>query len=253
MKRLFAILLVLIFLITSVGAISAADSITVKVSGDMPDQVTVSLLCDGKIVDTAKLTQSNGFKTTFNVNDDGNYYINTSSSSDYSFSVSGNSGSGFIIVSKQIKEEVLTATNDDVEEDTSLATDEDSSDDVLADDTSNDDTCSTDETTTADETAAADETTTDDETSDSDDSTDTTNDTSDSDNETDDNTTEVTSVDDTQKDNVKKVIKQKIKHKLVKHPKKNNATKVKHNTGLPVVLVLVAICAMFVPFSRRKN
>jgi hypothetical protein len=61
-KKLLGILIIAIFIITSIGAISAQDLDSISVSAvwdddngnDRPAEITVDLLEDGKVVDSVK-------------------------------------------------------------------------------------------------------------------------------------------------------------------------------------------------------
>lgn len=246
-KRLLMVSIIVIFLITSVGAISAADDISVKVvwdGGDTPDYVTVNLLKDGKIVDTAKLSSENSWKTTFKVDDEGDYQVSEVDSSDYSSSISGSAESGFVITNTILKEDVLSASEDDSLEDSSAD-----------DDLSQDDTPAL----TENETAPEENYTTEDVNS-----TDVMDDNStEDDNATDNDTTteEITEIDAdvTVTSETTKVVKKDKKPadaKVAKKDKNNtkNITKSKNNnTGFPVVALICAVfVAAFVPFSRKK-
>lgn len=241
-KKLLAVSILAIFLITSVGAISAADSISVKVvwdGSDVPDHVTVNLLKDGKIVDTAKLSASNSWKTTFHVDDDGNYKV-SESSGDYSSQISGSAESGFVITNTLVKEDVLAASDDDNLEEAS-ADDKLSQEDapVLADnETASDDADSTDNTT-------------DENSTEEDNSTEETNVTED-DNATEEDTEEITESETI----TTKIVEKEDVVKVVEKNKKpqNNTTKTQHkNTGFPLAALVCAVfVAAFVPFSRKK-
>ncbi len=233
-KKLLGILVIAVFLIISVGAISAADSVSVKVTwdGDAPDHVTVNLIKDGKVVDSAQLSASNSWKTTFKVDDDGLYKVSEIVSDDYSYSVSGNANSGFVISNKLVKTaDVLGASEDEAIADSSA-------DDVLEDNSSDvENSTETGDTNTTDDSNVTDDTNvTDDETDGTD-----TEDESEEVNET--ITTTIT------EHQVTKLVKQVDKKKPV-----NNTTKVKNrNTGFPVaVLVCAVFAAAFVPFTRKK-
>ena len=149
-KRIFAIFLVAIFLIVSVGVISAADDqsdvsadvdvkkvsnskvISVKIvwddadkTGARPDSVKVNLVKDGVVVDEVTLSEYNSWSATFKAQSgDGTFKVTQSGNiGDYSVSTSGNADNGFIIVNK-VKADVLGASEDE----TPLA--EDTSDDA---------------------------------------------------------------------------------------------------------------------------
>ena len=267
-KRIFAIFLVAIFLIVSVGVISAADNqsdvsadvdvkkvsnskvISVKIvwddadkTGARPDSVKVNLVKDGVVVDEVTLSGSNSWSATFKAqSDDGTFKVTQSGNlGDYSVSTSGNADKGFIIVNK-VKADVLGASEDEtpLAEDTSDdAKDVEGStpDDVIGDE--ND----TETNSTEEESDSSDDNATDEETA------------SDGANATD---VETTSAGPTEKviDTPTKnpVTKEKVK-KVIKPLKKNNVTKEKlKNTGIPLMVLVVAVfTAIFVPISGRKK
>ncbi len=142
-KKIFVLLLAAIFLIASVGFISAEESYddnddsyddVVASSDNMkdinvqkvwndngfenkrPSSVQVELYADGKLVDRLTLSDSNGWKATFkNVDVSSNIkVVEVGSSSDYDVSYSGNAENGFVITSKIIKtgsDDVLGTSN----------------------------------------------------------------------------------------------------------------------------------------------
>lgn len=280
-KRIFAIFLVAIFLIVSVGVISAADDqsdvsadvdvkkvsnskvISVKIvwddadkTGARPDSVKVNLVKDGVVVDEVTLSESNSWSATFKAqSDDGTFKVTQSGNiGDYSVSTSGNADNGFIIVNK-VKADVLGASEDE----TPLA--EDTSDDAkdvegsTPDDDVIGDENDTETNSTEEESDSSDDNATDEET-DSDDANTTEEETaSDGANATD---VETTSAGPTEKviDTPTKnpVTKEKVK-KVIKPLKKNNVTKEKlKNTGIPLMVLVVAVfTAIFVPISGRKK
>lgn len=280
-KRIFAIFLVAIFLIVSVGVISAADDqsdvsadvdvkkvsnskiISVKIvwddadkTGARPDSVKVNLVKDGVVVDEVTLSESNSWSATFKAQSgDGTFKVTQSGNiGDYSVSTSGNADNGFIIVNK-VKADVLGASEDEtpLAEDTSDdAKDVEGStldDDVIGDEndtetnSTEEESDSSDDNATDEETASDDANTTEEETA------------SDDANATD---VETTSADPTEKviDTPTKnpVTKEKVK-KVIKPLKKNNVTKEKlKNTGIPLMVLVVAVfTAIFVPISGRKK
>lgn len=101
----------------SVGAISASDSISVKVvwEGDshaVPDNVIVNLLKNGHVVDSAKLNASNNWRTTFEVDDDdGDYDVKEVQSSDFSSSVKGSADEGFVIKNTLVRDVLKSDAN----------------------------------------------------------------------------------------------------------------------------------------------
>lgn len=280
-KRIFAIFLVAIFLIVSVGVISAADDqsdvsadvdvkkvsnskvISVKIvwddadkTGARPDSVKVNLVKDGVVVDEVTLSESNSWSATFKAQSgDGTFKVTQSGNiGDYSVSTSGNADNGFIIVNK-VKADVLGASEDEtpLAEDTSDdAKDVEGStpdDDVIGDEndtetnSTEEESDSSDDNATDEETASDDANTTEEETA------------SDGANATD---VETTSAGPTEKviDTPTKnpVTKEKVK-KVIKPLKKNNVTKEKlKNTGIPLMVLVVAVfTAIFVPISGRKK
>lgn len=280
-KRIFAIFLVAIFLIVSVGVISAADNqsdvsadvdvkkvsnskvISVKIvwddadkTGARPDSVKVNLVMDGVVVDEVTLSESNSWSATFKVQSgDGTFKVTQSGNiGDYSVSTSGNADNGFIIVNK-VKADVLGASEDE----TPLA--EDTSDDAkdVEESTPDDDVIGdengTETNSTEEESDSGDDNATDEETA-SDDANTTEEETaSDGANATDVETTSAGSTEkviDTPTKNP--VTKEKVK-KVIKPLKKNNVTKEKlKNTGIPLMVLVVAVfTAIFVPISGRKK
>ncbi len=253
-KKILAILLLSIFLIVSVGAISAADSqddsglkvISVKINWDdnnqiseRPNQVKVDLINDGKVVDTAILKESNAWKATFKAqNDDGTFKVSAGAINGYSVSVSGSADAGFVITST-LNEDVLGDSADDESVD---AADDNSTDDV--DDNSTDDESDD----------VADDNSTDDDTNETDYEADDINET-DGDEESEDISANVT-VDGLQVTSPGKttVVKEKNEPQTAKTPKKHNVTTTTlRNTGIPIVaLVCVLGVVAFVPFSRKK-
>ena len=241
-KKLISACILLFFLIISVGIVSAESgdvkSIHVSATGDMPEAITVSLLCNGKIVDSATLSNGNSWSTTFKVNDDGDYSIVAKDNPNYSMSVSGSEDNGFVVHSKHVGEKLAAGNDDPVKEN-------DSSDDTLAvnnvsdvnvtDDNATEDNGTDDDNADDDNGAVPGDVI---------------------DNSTDKNINK--SDKDTNKSNINKtVIKNKIVKKETKKPvekKENKTNKVKlRNTGLPlVVLVIAAFVAIFVPISRKK-
>lgn len=280
-KRIFAIFLVAIFLIVSVGVISAADDqsdvsadvdvkkvsnskvISVKIvwddadkTGARPDSVKVNLVKDGVVVDEVTLSKSNSWSATFKAQSgDGTFKVTQSGNiGDYSVSTSGNADNGFIIVNK-VKADVLGASEDEtpLAEDTSddeKDVEESTPDEDVIGDENGTETNSTeeesdsgDDNATDEETASDDANTTEEETA------------SDGANATDVETTSAgptEKVTDTPTKNP--VTKEKVK-KVIKPLKKNNVTKEKlKNTGIPLMVLVVAVfTAIFVPISGRKK
>ena len=121
-KKLFTIMFVAIFLIASIGFVSASDdakNISVKLVWDdngndvaRPDAVTVNLILDGKVVDTAKLNDSNSWKTAFkNLDPNEDYTITVDDISGFTLKTSKDGESGFIITGIA-QESVLGASDD---------------------------------------------------------------------------------------------------------------------------------------------
>lgn len=115
-KKILAILFISIFLIVSIGLISAAEDgddagnvsnpLKVKIvwndSGNTtarPNQIMVNLLRDGKVVEFIRLNDSNFWNATFKTLDDGgNYSVKIAENmSNYSVSYNGSAESGFVI------------------------------------------------------------------------------------------------------------------------------------------------------------
>ena len=262
-KKLLMACVFAIFLLLSICVISAADSnasddvvkqddsvkqvddpvkqktISVKVkwvgdSSKIPGSVTVKLMRGGSVVDTAVLSPANSWSATFKVTGDGSYSV-VESQNGFTASVSGNANSGFVITNKIASNDVLGAADDENANDGSDNTADgngqddpnpadDAANDAGADDTNN--TNDTDDNTTDDVAPIADS--------------------------TQDNNTGASNSTDTSKKS-EPVTKQVVKQKVVKHTKKT-PTKVNHKTGIPmVILVLAVMVAAFVPFARRKK
>ena len=241
-----------IFLLLSICVISAADSnasddvvkqddsvkqvddpvkqktISVKVkwvgdSSKIPGSVTVKLMRGGSVVDTAVLSPANSWSATFKVTGDGSYSV-VESQNGFTASVSGNANSGFVITNKIASNDVLGAADDENANDGSDNTADGNGQD---DPNPADDAANTDDNTTSDDVAPI----------------------ADS---TQDNNTGASNSTDTSKKS-EPVTKQVVKQKVVKHTKKT-PTKVNHKTGIPmVILVLAVMVAAFVPFARRKK
>ena len=236
-KRIFAIFSIAIFLIVSIGIISAADTqddlsadadtvsnskvIPVKIvwddaakTGARPASVTVNLIKDGAVVDTVTLSESNSWSATFKAQSaDGSFKVTQSGSLvDYSVSISGSVDNGFVIVN-QIKADALGASENEVPIAENASGDSNATDDQVSNDTA--------------ETNATDSYS----------------------NATDGNSTVDNKTDNTPAK--KPVSKEQIKQVV----KPINVTKTQlRNTGIPLlVLVVVAFAAVFVPFSRNKK
>lgn len=236
-KKLFAIGIFALFLVVSIGVVSA-QTINVQLSGDVPDQVSVSLLCDGNVVETVKLGSANP-ATTFDVDGNGSYSVVAKGSSDYSFSVSGSADNGFIINSKHVGGEKLPATDDNQQKENKSVDDtqlvENSTIDKVAADVNDtvvgnaSDDNSTD---VVDGTVAG--------------------------NASGDNTTGEVEVNTTSTSDANKIVTQnKVVKKENQKPvekKENKTTKVRLlNTGLPLMVLVIALFAViFIPINRRK-
>lgn len=239
-RKAFTILIAAIFLIASVGFISAADTsddshdssktISVKIQwngdsqNDRPDSVTVNLIKDGKIVDSASLNDINSWAAKFTVSEDGSYSINqVGDLSDYSVSTSGSVSSGFVITNTLNKEVLGVTESED-------ALQENGTDDNATDDNSTDNNQTEDKNSTIPE------------------------DNDDDDPSADDDTKSPNTKKTQSKDNpdVKKVEKKVIKKEENKKPKNVTKAKLRH-TGIPIIgVVVIAFVAAFVPFSRKK-
>ena len=268
-RKIFIIGILAFFLVMCAGAVSA-QSINVQVAGDMPDQVKVSLLCDGKVVDTATLSSANSWSAKFNVDDDGSYSLTAKDTQDYSFSVSGSAESGFVVNSKSIADDSLKASDDspveesDLTDETQAAEDNDEYVEAVEVNDTDVDKNITDENSTDDN--STDDNSTDDNSTD---------DNSTGDNATDNSTDNSTSGGSgkgngtvAQINGTPKVVKEEIKKPVKENPVKKNNTVKKQNpvkkqnktaqakmqrTGLPLVaLVVIAFAAIFIPFNRRK-
>ena len=230
-KKLFTILIVAVFLLTSVSIISAAETsddesdssqeISVRIewndtghTNERPNSVIVSLLKDGKVIETKKLNASNSWSTTFTVDGDRSFSVNESKITGYSVSTKGDASNGFVITNtiKTIK----------------LG--------VAADDDSNEEN----NTTSAEENETQNETT---------------NATIKKVNITEDNGTEDNV---TEKDNTTTIVieKQNTTKIVKKQPKKSDNPEPKinlRNAGIPIlILIVVAFIAVFVSYTRKK-
>lgn len=270
-KRLLIILIISIFLITSVGAISASNSISVKVvwdGGDAPDHVTVNLVKDGKVVDSAELSSKNSWKTTFNVDDEGNYNVTESASEDYSSKITGDEMAGFVITNHLVNDVLKSGDEDGLEDSSADDTGKDDGakpDDNQksnADDTTSDGGQNSNDDSQEDGTNSSDDNPAQEESNSTDNSTD--EESTDNSTEEDDATENVDPKDedsDNGDENVTETTKLKIteitkKSKVVKkdNKKPENTTKIKNdNTGFPIAILVCAVfVAAFIPLSRRK-
>ena len=266
MKKLLAVMLLAIFLIVSLGVISASEdsiSIPVKVvwSGDAGDSVTVSLIKDGVVVDKATLNDGNSWKTTFKVNDDGKYKVSVGDSDKFTSSVAGNAESGFVVKATAVEDDVLASGDDDSPmEDTSKEDKSAENDDsVKGDDVPNTADGNGNDASNGGNTPAVKEDTNPSGNgtgNDTDNSTDQTNNTEPKDDSKKDKDTDdekVTETTKTKTTTTTKIIKQDTKDDD-KDKKPENTTKTKkNNTGLPIVVLIIAvIVAAFIPLSRKK-
>ncbi len=83
--------------------------------GKRPENVTVQIISDGKIVGTATVSEENGWKHTFeNMDADSEYTVIQNTVDGYTTSYSGNADSGFVITNDYVEPEVPTppATGD---------------------------------------------------------------------------------------------------------------------------------------------
>lgn len=241
-RKFLALCIFLLFLIISVGIVSAEDGdvkqIKVRATGDMPSTITVSLLGDGKVVDTATLSQGNSWSTTFKVNADGDYHVVANENPDYSMSVSGSADSGFVVNSKQIGEKLSENADDLIKENnsTEITPDVNTTEGTRADDNITE--TSPDVNTT--EEALIDYNIT-------------------VNNLTENRTKEINitvenknTSDSNNINNQNKIVKKEDKKPVEKKENKTNKVKLR-NTGLPLtVLVIAAFAAIFIPITRRK-
>lgn len=248
-KKIFVLLFVAVFLIASIGFISAEDSaddvvvssdnlknITVKKVWDdkgfesqRPDSVQVELYVGGKLVDRINLNSSDNWKAIFkNVDVSGEVkVVELNRSSDYKISYDGNVEDGFVITSKIAK----NATKDDV-----LGKSNDS--DKLADNNTSQKQNTTENNNTKVQNASADDNKTE--------------------NITIYNITNETDIEINNTTTIKNVNKTVNKTVVVNEekapPKKPPANLIDlRNTGLPILfLVIVAIGAVFFSLRRKK-
>ena len=248
-KKIFVLLFVAVFLIASIGFISAEDSaddavgssdnlknITVKKIWDdkgfesqRPDSVQVELYVGGKLVDRINLNSSDNWKAIFkNVDVSGDVkVVELNRSSDYKISYDGNVEDGFVITSKIAK----NATKDDV-----LGKSNDS--DKLADNNTSQKQNTTENNNTKVQNASADDNKTE--------------------NKTIYNITNETDIEINNTTTIKNVNKSVNKTVVVNEekapPKKPPANLIDlRNTGLPILfLVIVVIGAVFFSLRRKK-
>ncbi len=241
-KKIFVVMILALFLIVSIAAISAQDSIPVKAvwEGDVGDIITVNLLRDGNVVDTVNLTSANSWKTAFDVDgDDGSYNVSVVESKDISSSVNGTADTGFV-VSCSLTRDVLKAS-DEYSSVEGASQDDNSSEDAneilgatdavngTANNNTNSNTTSTSNTTTEDSNTAG---------------SDKTND------EKDDSTSKQKTITTTKTTKTTKIVSKEAK----KDKKPDNKTKTKmDNTGFPIIVLVIAVfVAILVPLSRKK-
>lgn len=251
-KKLLTILFIAVFLIVSASFVCAegeTKSIPVKIiwddadhTSDRPAQITVKLTCNDSVVDSALLSESNSWATTFNVQDDGSTYkVQSETPTDYSTKISED-GQGFLITNKIIADKLSTSETESPIEETNTEDTTPTNSDGTSNGTSNGESNTNDANKTNE-----------------------TEDTNKTDNEN--KSQDTTSNNDKTKDtNQTKKPEQKVQkivqkvQKSVKKTKpvqKNNKTvdpaKLKH-TGLPIIaLVLVVIIVAFIPIIRRKK
>ena len=251
-KEILIVLLVAICLITSVGVISAANDshfIPVKIvrngDGNIPDFVIVELIKDGKVIDTKKITAEDSWKTTFKVDDDGNYKVKEKTLDGCSFTVSKD-GDGFIIKNVFDKEEVIGVSNDE-----SVAADEFADEDMIT---------ATDDESILDVDATGGKNLTDGNGTGNSNSTDnSTGESNSTDNSTDDATVDTNddvddAADDSDDEKTITTTKTTTTTKIIKQEKKPvNTTSNNIKTGFPIVVLVIAVfVAAFIPLSRRK-
>lgn len=251
-KKLLTILFIAVFLIVSASFVCAegeTKSIPVKIiwddadhTSDRPAQITVKLTCNDSVVDSALLSESNSWATTFNVQDDGSTYkVQSETPTDYSTKINED-GQGFLITNKIIADKLSTSETESPIEETNTEDTTPTNSDGTSNGTSNGESNTNDANKTNE-----------------------TEDTNKTDNEN--KSQDTTSNNDKTKDtNQTKKPEQKVQkivqkvQKSVKKTKpvqKNNKTvdpaKLKH-TGLPIIaLVLVVIIVAFIPIIRRKK
>lgn len=270
-KKAFAIMIVAIFLITSLGIISAAnDSISIPVKivwndvDDTPNEVVVQLIKDNKVVDKVILNDSNSWHAIFKVDSPGNYHVKEIISNDYSSSVSGNVKSGFVIKNSQIVEDDILAGLDDMDFDSDESTvdgDAIDSDDSTVDDgvIDSDDSSVDDGVIDSDESSVVSNGTDDKNSTDNSNSTDDSNSTNnstvpdDSDDSKGNDDSDDSSNDDSNNKKPTTKTKTTTTTKIIKQNNTPNNT-TKHNTGFPIVVLVIAVfVAAFIPLSRRKK
>ena len=114
-KKIFAIILVSIFLLSAISFVSAqgtsdsgnivSKSFSVKIdwkdanqNDTRPDSITVNLMKNGEIISTKELKKDNSWSATFDVAEEGNFSVKqVSNLSNYNMSVNNNSNNEFVI------------------------------------------------------------------------------------------------------------------------------------------------------------
>lgn len=259
-KKLITIFLLAALLTVSVGFIYAADndesqSISISINWNdnghanaRPESVVVNLIKDGNIIDNKTLNKENSWSATFNVDGDGSYSVSEDAPSNYSVSKSGSASSGFVITNTY-KADVLSAK----ENETPLKVAE--VDDKAVNNTETAELIGDENNTGENDTVIENNT----DTNSSDE-----NDTKTTEGGTVGNTTppqydedtidelEISSKIEKSKE-IKKDVKKEDKEKK-KPPKPKNVTQNNlRNTGIPAVILVVAVfVAAFIPYKRNK-
>lgn len=251
-KKLLTILFIAVFLIVSASFVCAegeTKSIPVKIiwddadhTSDRPAQITVKLTCNDSVVDSALLSESNSWATTFNVQDDGSTYkVQSETPTDYSTKINED-GQGFLITNKIIADKLSTSeTESPIEE------------------TNTEDTTPTNSDGTSNGTSDGESNTNDaNKTNETEDTNKTDNENKSQDTTSNNDKTKDTNQTKKPEQKVQKIVQKVQKSvKKTKPVQKNNKTvdpaKLKH-TGLPIIaLVLVVIIVAFIPIIRRKK
>ena len=233
-KKLLTIFLVTAFLLASISYISAAEAsddgnqtpqkISVKIewnddvnASDRPSSVNVSLMKDGKVVETKTLSENNSWSVNFTVDENGSFSVKEDDIPGYSISIKGNESKGFIIINTPKTDKLGAATPDDpVEENDTLGTEENGNQ-------------SGDDDTTVKNNITSDDNNT-------------------NDNKTEDNSTAPV----VENQNTTKIVK-KPKKDSDNNPKpKNNPNINLKNTGIPILLVVGVLAVAYALFKREK-
>lgn len=255
-KKLLTILFIAVFLIVSASFVCAegeTKSIPVKIiwddadhTSDRPAQITVKLTCNDSVVDSALLSESNSWATTFNVQDDGSTYkVQSETPTDYSTKINED-GQGFLITNKIIADKLSTSETESPIEETNTEDTTPTNSDGTSDGTSNGTSDGESNTNDANKTNETEDTNK-----------------TDNENKSQDTTSNNDKTKDTNQTKKPEQKVQKIVQKVQKSVKKtkpvqkSNKTvdpaKLKH-TGLPIIaLVLVVIIVAFIPIIRRKK